>query len=1699
MFKNRFLPWTLAVLLAGALTPKAAALESVAMPGSIRPVGEAPQAGPLDPHKAVITRTVLKAEESEAPLNFEMALKLRNLPELEARVARGERIPREEMAGRYEPQAADYEAVAAWAASQGLTITRRDPHHMALFVRGKISRIQTALQVRFARVSFEGEEYSSAITAPSLPAALSPLLVGVNGLQPHLHPHRHLIRRQAQPDASSGGASYFPKQIAQAYNATALYDTDIAGSGEAIAIVIDTFPAASDLVAFWQAAGVNQTLGNIQFIQAVPGQLPEPSGEETLDTEWSSSMAPSAHVRVYAVTDLANSDIDEGYEQVYNDVMDHPELGIHQMSMSFGEGEQYTTDSQMQTDDGYFASLAGQGVTIFASSGDDGSTPGADGTGDESGPVQVESPANDTYVNGVGGTTLVLNSSNEPITETVWNENGGSSGGGFSNYFARPAWQTGQGVSSVNRRQVPDIAAPGDPEYGAVIVEGGVQQTVGGTSWSSPTWAGLCALLNQARANSGQDTIGILGKLIYPLLNSTNYPGNYQTNFRDITSGNNATDRSNGDYSATAGYDLCTGLGTPHVQSLAELLVGSSTLVGIQNPAAVESVTPGESGTFTVAVGGATATYQWQREAVGTATWSNLTDDGTYSGSTGPTLTIGAVSAAMSGDQFQCMVTIGSIAVTTSPPSVLVVDSPLKITTLAGKAGVAGIVNGTGKAAEFNYPSGVAVDGSGNLYVADYGNNQIREVTPGGVVSTPYGNLQGNFGSANGSGNNAYFKTPNDVAIDGSGNLYVADTGNSIIRKISNGYVSTLAGGGDQFNGPGGIAVDGSGNVYVADSGNDTIREITPGGAVTTIAGQTGNAGYADGDATSVALFNNPIGIAVDGMGNVYVADTGNSVVRKISGGTVTTVAGQAGVAGYLDGLGTDTLFNAPFGVAVDGSGNLYVTDCQAPVQGSTAAGNDVVREIAATGVVSTIAGEPGTNGITNGTGSAAQFYSVQAIALSGSGEFYLADTYNQTIRAGTSTTAAGKVISLSGDLIFGEVTVGGTATSTLTINNTGNTVLTVTGITYPDGFSGDWASGTVPAGGSQAVEVSFTPTAEAGYGGEIVVSSDATSGSGAIAVSGTGVSSLSSIVAPTVSTGTASDVNSSSATLNAIVNPEGAATTVYFEYGTSVSYTSVSGSGSAGAGTTNTAFSLPISGLMPQTTYHFQAVATNAGETTYGGDQTFTTPAFTLVPVVASGASATGVRGADYAAIGNPAINASDDVAFRATLVPGAGSVTGTDDIGIWAQNASGTRELVARTGGIAAGTSDAVFAGLSDPVYNDGEAVAFIGTLKVSAGHASAGTATGIWSNSAGLLSLVAREGSQAAGFPAGVKFRAFDAVGLPDQGGALFLASASNGKRGIWAGDSAASLQLIVGEGKVYGGETVTNLAFLPSLLYVNGQSRSFAQGTGDIVCHASFSDRTTGILEVAGTSARILAQSGDGAAGLSGAEYSAFGNPAINGSDDIAFAARLKVGAGGVTAAGDSGIWADDSTGTLRLIALTGGAAAPGVNAAFRTLDDPVYNDNEAVAFRGTLKTGAGEATAASAAGVWSNSSGSLKLIAQQGGVAPGCQGATFKAFNSIALPDQGGVVILATLNASGAFGVSSVNNTGIWAVDTAGSLQLIARKGDIVNGEQIKSLSFLPILPRIGSQTRNFSQTTGDLVYQVTFADQTTAIFEVTFQ
>jgi sugar lactone lactonase YvrE len=319
------------------------------------------------------------------------------------------------------------------------------------------------------------------------------------------------------------------------------------------------------------------------------------------------------------------------------------------------------------------------------------------------------------------------------------------------------------------------------------------------------------------------------------------------------------------------------------------------------------------------------------------------------------------------------------------------------VSTFAGSG--RGYADGPASTAMFKEPASVAFDSKGNLYVADDVDNRIRKISPSGIVSTFAGS--GIAGNANGMGETAQFNGPAGIAIDAQDNLYVGDSFNGRICKITPaGLVSTFAGGGGTgykdgpassalFNSILDICIDINGNLYVAEGSDNIIRKITPTGIVSTLAGfpSVGGGGYVDGVGTS-ALFNFPTGVAVDLQGNVYVSDYGNYRIRKVTpAGVVTTVAGT-GSKGFVNGVASTAQFGGLDGIVTDVIGNIYVSD-----------DNNYIRKITPAGVVSTFAGN-GQQGRVNAGLLTSSFYDPLGLVFDApANNMYVAEGGNYDIR----------------------------------------------------------------------------------------------------------------------------------------------------------------------------------------------------------------------------------------------------------------------------------------------------------------------------------------------------------------------------------------------------------------------------------------------------------------------------------------------------------------------------------------------------------------------------------------------------------------------------------------------------------------------------------------------------------------------------
>ncbi|MGB8166632.1 MAG: NHL repeat-containing protein, partial [Chthoniobacteraceae bacterium] len=343
--------------------------------------------------------------------------------------------------------------------------------------------------------------------------------------------------------------------------------------------------------------------------------------------------------------------------------------------------------------------------------------------------------------------------------------------------------------------------------------------------------------------------------------------------------------------------------------------------------------------------------------------------------------------------------------------------------------------NGAATSAILNVPQDAVVDASGNIYIADTSDNRIRKVSPSGVITTIAGTGIAGFSGDGNQATSAMISSPRGVALDSAGNLYIADSSNSRIRKVvlATGNISTIAGTGSagfsgdggrataaQLNNPYAIAVDGNGNLFIADYNNQRIREVNLStGNITTVVG----GGVGDGSPATTASINNPFGMAIDAAGNVYIADTNDHRVRELnrSSGLISTVAGT-GTSGFSgDGnQATAARLASPYGVALDSSGNLYIADTS----------NQRIRKVVlATGVISTAAGN-GTGGFLgdNGPATAAEIYFPRSVAVDGSGNLFIGDYQNQRIRKIVLST--GNISTVAGNGTAGYTGDGGLATA---------------------------------------------------------------------------------------------------------------------------------------------------------------------------------------------------------------------------------------------------------------------------------------------------------------------------------------------------------------------------------------------------------------------------------------------------------------------------------------------------------------------------------------------------------------------------------------------------------------------------------------------------------------------------------------------
>jgi kumamolisin len=510
--------------------------------------------------RGMLVRAATAADQKDTmEVLFALGLDEKAKAELEDKVAAGEVVPPEELAAVTVPEASRRK-LTDWLGRNGFEVDHVSDDGSSVYATSTVSNIAQKLQVEVAKVTRDGVTYNAARTAPSLPEDVAEGVQAIIGLQPFRHANKHTRRFVEWADrdpekveaavAAAGKPPYLVADILAAYGASNL---SVTGVGQTIAILIDTVPAKHDLTLFWKRNGMRANPSRVTFINVGGGVLPPAEGEETLDVEWSSGVAPGAKIRVYAAGSLRFVDLDKALDRIIADLSSHP--GMRQLSISLGLGEKFLGGpaGEVATQHQKFLKLAAAGVNVFVSSGDAGSNPDASGHS-SNGPRQAEYEASDTAVIGVGGTSLRLSPKRKVTEESGWI----GSGGGASIFFSRPTWQTGAHLRKGKARLVPDVSLAADPNTGALVVLQGQDQQIGGTSWSAPVWAGFCALINEARTKAGLPAMGFLNPSLYSLAGTPC--------FRDITAG------TNGGFDASVGYDKVTGLGTPNVGRLIKAL-----------------------------------------------------------------------------------------------------------------------------------------------------------------------------------------------------------------------------------------------------------------------------------------------------------------------------------------------------------------------------------------------------------------------------------------------------------------------------------------------------------------------------------------------------------------------------------------------------------------------------------------------------------------------------------------------------------------------------------------------------------------------------------------------------------------------------------------------------------------------------------------------------------------------------------------------------------------------------------------------------------------------------------------------------------------------------------------------------------------------------------------------------------------------
>jgi len=554
---------------------------------------------------------LLQATDPSQQLNLSIGMQLQNTSELDSLLGamydpQSQQYHQYLTASQFEqlfaPTSDQVQQVASYVQSQGLTVASIAPNNLLIDATGSVAQVQQTFHVQINNYQVGNHTFYANAAPPSVPTSISQLISSIGGLDNSVHyqPLYHRLAGQNHgyfmPSPTPSG--FGPKDLTGAYDAATLQSAGTLGDNQTIAIFELDGYQSSDITQYFQNYGLaTPTISNV-LVDNFNGSAGQGAIEDSLDIEVVGAMAPHANQIVYEGPNTT-----QGLNDTYNQIVHDNKA--HVVSTSWGLCEANTGAAELQTLDNIFKQGAAEGISYFAAAGDSGAYDCGDGT------LAVDSPADDPYVTGVGGTNLQLNAGAYG-SESVWSNpsdtqrspNGAGGGGGISNTFVQPSWQTGTGVINPTYssgtpcnapggqycREVPDVSADADPATGyavyCTVTNAGCPASgwisVGGTSAAAPLWAGSMALINQYLLAQGKTVVGSANAALYGLFNAQQQ----LSPFHDVTSGNNLH------YPATAGYDLASGIGTPDISNIAHDLALIPGPPGTPTPTPTNPPTP---------------------------------------------------------------------------------------------------------------------------------------------------------------------------------------------------------------------------------------------------------------------------------------------------------------------------------------------------------------------------------------------------------------------------------------------------------------------------------------------------------------------------------------------------------------------------------------------------------------------------------------------------------------------------------------------------------------------------------------------------------------------------------------------------------------------------------------------------------------------------------------------------------------------------------------------------------------------------------------------------------------------------------------------------------------------------------------------------------------------------------------------------